>query len=362
MIWEQEEKQPIKVLIVEDSATVCLYLKRIFQNDKELDVVGLAKNGLEAVRMVDSLKPDVVTMDIEMPIMDGLQATRNIMKTNPVPIIIVSTHWDPKKVEKTFLALRAGAVATVQKPRGPGQEGALDDVTELIGTIKIMANVKVVRRFGHYEHHEKEAAEIFAPQKLPAQRRTDVVAFGASTGGPPVLQTILSSIRPDFELPILIVQHITPGFLEGMIDWLGKISKLPLHIPRHDEKMIGGHVYFAPDNVHMGLKRDGRIFLSNAKPENSVRPSVSFLFRSILESFPRTSLAVLLTGMGKDGAVELKFLRDNGAITVAQDQESSLIFGMPGEAKKLDAASYYMKPTDIARFVNSFIKPGVDHF
>jgi two-component system chemotaxis response regulator CheB len=180
-----------------------------------------------------------------------------------------------------------------------------------------------------------------------------MVAIGASTGGPPVLQTLLSSLPKQFSVPVLIVQHIAAGFLPGLVEWLSQVTYFPIRIPAHGDLLLPGHAYLAPDGFHLGVERGPRAVLSQAPPENNLRPAVSHLFRSVAETLGNQAVGVLLTGMGKDGAAELKMLRDKGAITIAQDKESSAVHGMPGEAIQLGAATHVLSPE---RIVEALVK------
>ena len=179
-----------------------------------------------------------------------------------------------------------------------------------------------------------------------------IVAIGASTGGPPAIKTILEGLKKDFPLPILIVQHIAAGFLDGMASWLGKVVSLPVRIPDLDERLLPGHIYLAPNATQMGVTK-GKISINRtAFPENGLRPAVSYLFRSVAEVYGQYGIGVLLTGMGKDGAAELKILQKRGGLTIAQDEASSVVNGMPGEAVKLQAATHVLPPVEIARLLN----------
>jgi two-component system chemotaxis response regulator CheB len=180
-----------------------------------------------------------------------------------------------------------------------------------------------------------------------------VVALGASTGGPPVLQTILSGLPRDYPAPVLIVQHMAAGFVQGFAEWLAQSSALPVQLAAQGETILPGHVYVAPDEFQMKVERGGRIALSKDAPEGGLRPAVSYLFRSLVEAYGGEAVAVLLTGMGRDGAEEMKLLRDSGAITIAQDKESCVVHGMPGEAIKLDAAQLILPPEKIAPLLAS---------
>ena len=343
----------IKVLIVDDSLTTREYMKHIFSADKNMKVVGVAKGGEEAVKMVQLKQPDVVTMDIHMPGMDGYEATRRIMETNPVPIVVVSASLNSKEVARTFQAMEAGAVAALEKPPGPGNPRTDRMVSKMLQTVKLMSEVKVVKRFAK-SYTAKAVPGILPKAEIrPTASQVEMVTIGASTGGPPVIQTILSNLTNGFSCPILIVQHIATGFLDGMVDWLSKDTVLPINIPANGENVLGGHVYFAPDNSHMGITGSRRIVLNSSPPENGLRPAVSYLFRSAAKAFGQRAVGVLLTGMGKDGSAELKIMKEKGAITIAQDKKSSVVHGMPGEAIKLNAANHILSPEEIAVFLNS---------
>jgi len=364
----------IKVLIVDDSPTVREYLRHIIGTDAELEVAGTARDGDEAVSLVQKLHPDVVTMDIQMPRMNGYEATRKIMETHPVPIVVVSSTVVPEQVTNTFRAIKAGAVAVLEKPKGPGHPESKRMASKIIQIVKLMSEVKVVTRYGAANKQMVRKARVVSdmPSKIglgtggrPAldslrkraeesmcrTRKIKVVAIGASTGGPPVIRTILSSLTEDFPAPILLVQHIAPGFIQGMTEWLGREIALPVQIPRHGDHVTAGRAYFAPDGYHMGITGKGEIVLSKGSPINGLRPSVSHFFQSVAEAYGETAAGILLTGMGKDGAPELKMMRERGALTIAQNKESSVVHGMPGEAIKLGAATHIFSPEEIAGFL-----------
>ncbi|MBI5643248.1 MAG: chemotaxis-specific protein-glutamate methyltransferase CheB [Deltaproteobacteria bacterium] len=343
----------IKVLVVDDSAVVREYLKHILESDPEVRVIGAAEDGEAAVKFMENQTPDVITMDINMPRMNGHEATRIIMETNPVPIVIVSASYDRTDVEHSFRAIEAGAVAILEKPAGPRHQGFEAASKELISTVKLMSEVRVVRRWPRGRMPRQASYETDYFQSQPKNYK--LVVIGASTGGPPVLQAILSGIRREFPAPILVVQHISKGFLEGMVDWLAQITELPISIAIDGEQLEPGHIYFAPDDFHTGIVNGGRIALSKAEPENGTRPSVSYLFRSALSVYGEDVIGILLTGMGKDGASELKSLRDRGAVTIAQDKESSVVFGMPGEAVRLDGATFVLPPERIPGKLESLV-------
>lgn len=342
----KEGKKLIKVLVVEDSPVVRDFLIYILTSDPDIRVVGTASNGEEAIDAVKRYRPDVITMDIHMPKMDGLEATRRIMETEPVPIVIVSGSIDSNENTKTFRAMEAGALALLRRPDGIGQLNYEANARGLLQTVKLMSEVKVVRRWSQKRHDA-----VLLPNKpasTPSEIPTRIIALGASTGGPPVLQTILAMLPKDFPLPVLIVQHMTSGFTVPFVEWLAQTSVLPVHVARHGEFILPGHVYIAPDECQMKVDHAGKIVLTKDAPENGMRPSVSYLFRSLAAVYGGKAVACLLTGMGRDGADELRLLKDKGAVTIAQNMESSVVHGMPGEAIKLDAAAYILAPDRIA--------------
>jgi two-component system chemotaxis response regulator CheB len=346
----------IKVLIVEDSQVVRDLLTFILSSDPALEVIGTARDGEEAVRAVSEKRPDVVTMDIIMPNMDGFEATRIIMETTPTPIVIVSASWDPQEVGKTFQAMEAGALAAIAKPVGVTHPNYKKLTKELIQTVKLMSEVKVIKRRQQERKGVVISGELKAGGITPVTRDLKVVAIGASTGGPLAIQAILSRLPKDFPAPLLIVQHIAAGFVQGFADWLAKSSRLPVKIAAHGEDLLPGRAYIAPDDFQMGVENGGRIILSSSKPENGLRPSVSWMFRSVSEVFGKNAIGVLLTGMGKDGAQELKLMRERGAVTIIQDKESSIVYGMPGEAVTINAAAYVLSPAGIAEFLSGLPK------
>jgi len=344
----------IRVLIVEDSDTVVKFLTHVLGSDPNIEVVGTARNGAEALEAVIQTKPDVVTMDIHMPQMNGFDATRQIMENYPTPIVIVSGSSDAREIATTFHALEAGALALIPRPWGIGHPHHEATAKELLQTVKLMSEIKVVRRWPR--HRTGPASPLPAKVKIdsPASR-FQIVAIGASTGGPVVLQTILSGLKKDFPAPVLIVQHMAPGFIQGFVDWLGQSAGLPIRMAVHGDSVLPGNAYVAPDGFQMGV-RAGHIFLSKDPLENGLRPSASYLFRSVANVYGARAVGVLLTGMGKDGAEELKLMKDKGAMTIAQDKESSIVYGMPGEAVKLGAASYVLPSDKIAAALQSLTR------
>lgn len=341
--------EKIKVLVADDSQVTRMLLVELLGTDPRLHVIGAVENGQAALDFLYSGRamPDVVLMDIHMPRLDGFETTRRIMETRPVPIIICTATADPRELAVTFRAMEAGAVACVEKPvaLGPDFESRRD---HLLQTVRLMSEVKVVRRWNR--HRATNATAVAQPHDLDSTQAPSVslIGIGASTGGPPVLQTILSRLPKNFPAPLLIVQHIAQGFLPGMVEWLNQTTGLRMHIAAHGEQPLPGHAYVAPDDLHLGIGARGYMVLAREQPENGLRPAVSYLFRSLAEFSGSSSVGVLLTGMGKDGAAELRRMRDRGAHTIAQDRESSIVHGMPGEAIELGAAVQILPADKIA--------------
>lgn len=341
----------IRILIVDDSAVVRDLLAHIIASDPVFEVVGAVTNGTEAVRANVELRPDVVTMDIHMPELDGYDATRQIMETQPVPIVIVSGSCDVQETSEAFRALEAGALAAVARPPGIGHPGHKEAADLLLRTLKSMSEVKVVRRWPK-DRFGKLVASPSAPAPATSNR-LNLVAVGASTGGPSAVQLLLRSLPTAFPVPVLIVQHMSPGFIQGFAEWLAQECARPVMVASHGAQALPGHVYLGPDGRHMGIDRSGRIVLANGEVQYGLCPSVAALFRSTSKCYGASAAGVLLTGMGKDGAEELKLMRDCGAITFAQDEESSVIHGMPGEAIRLGAATHVLPPDRIGQMLTS---------
>jgi two-component system chemotaxis response regulator CheB len=342
-------ERKINVLVAEDSTVIRMFLVHLLESDPQIRVVGAVGDGQAALDFVKENKPDVVLMDIHMPRLDGFEATRRIMETRPVPIVICSATAKAKDVVITFQAMEAGAIACIEKPLGREHGDFETMAAHLLETVKLMSEVKVVRRTARSRPAPLPSAHpTQAAQWQRAAAQIKLIGIGASTGGPPVLQTILAGLPKDFPAPVLVVQHIAHGFLAGMAEWLNQTTGLQVQLASYGTIPLPGHVYLAPDDFHMGVSARGEIVLTREEPENHLRPAVSFLFRSLAQVCGPNALGVLLTGMGKDGAAELKSLKDKGAITIAQDLESSVVHGMPGEAIALGGATHVLPADKIA--------------
>lgn len=346
--------RPIEVMIVEDSGVARALLERVLNADEEIHVAGCARSGAEAIEMLAEVNPDVVTMDIHMSGIDGYETTRRIMETRPVPVVIVSASYDAADVMQTFRAVEAGAVAMAETPpgiRSPQHPQAAHALREMV---KSMALVRLVKRWPR----TRSADALLVPPVSPRARADapiSVVAIGASTGGPAVLATILERLPAPVPVPVLIVQHIAEGFVQGLAEWLTRRTGREVRTARHGDRAEAGHVYLAPDGLHMRLGPHGVISCTGEEAENGLRPAVSELFRSVAQHYSESAIGILLTGMGRDGAAELKLIRDGGGVTFAQDRESSLVFGMPAIAAQLGAAVYMLPPAQIADSVSALI-------
>ncbi len=352
----QSYKKKIRVLIVDDSLIGRKLLSGILADDPMFEVVALAENGKLAYEKVIQFKPDVVSMDINMPIMDGIESTRQIMTSFPVPVVIVSSIYRDTEIELAIQELEAGAVTIMPKPYGPGHPDFLKYAQKYRNTLKLMSEIKVVRRkFSVLNNTPSSPAdiEVFCNEFSSFNKSAKVLAIGASAGGPEGLRTILSRINPSFPLPILLVQHIDPNFTEGFVTWLNSFSSIGVKIATHGEKIKPGIVYVPPGNKHLKIDLEGIVRLTSEKALSLNRSSIDVLFSSLADIYKGNVIAILLSGMGKDGARELKRLKDAGAYTFAQDEESSLVYGMPGEAVKLGAVCSILSPSSIVNQLNN---------
>jgi two-component system, chemotaxis family, protein-glutamate methylesterase/glutaminase len=340
--------QKIKVLIVEDSPVVQELITDILGADPKIQIIGAAHDGVEAIDAIAAQKPDVVTMDVQMPTMNGYEATRAIMASNPVPIVVISGQIDPADLTTACQALGAGALMALPKPVGPSHPNYAIRSKELLSAVKLMAGVKVVRRTASYTFQQTPLSVPLRPATSPSSaRKVEAIGIGASTGGPGALEKILAGMPSDFPAPIFIVQHIAKGFIDGMAEWLGRCCALTVRIATHGEPAAPGGVYLAPDGVHLQIAAGGRIQLRPEKEFPGFCPGVTPLFRSLANVYGPGAIGVLLTGMGSDGVDGLRQMKADGALTIVQDESSSVVFGMPKEAIETGAAELILNPKQI---------------
>lgn len=314
----------VRVLIAEDSMTARELLVAALETDPSLNVVGVAKDGVEAVEMCKRHNPDVILMDINMPRMDGFEATKRIMIEKPTPIVIVSATTDVNQVEVSVRALSMGALAVIPKPQGPGGPRFDKDCRELAATVKAMSAVKVVRHWQERQPRAAGRAQATGGDAVPR-----IVAVAASTGGPAALQHVLSALPARFPLPVLVVQHITNGFVEGLASWLNRTSALRVEVARNETPILPSTVYIAPDDRHLGVAGQTRLQVAETPPVGGFRPSANHLFESAARGFGAGAVGVVLTGMGSDGRDGARAIRQRGGRVIVQDEASCVVFGMP---------------------------------
>jgi two-component system, chemotaxis family, protein-glutamate methylesterase/glutaminase len=327
---------PIRVLIVEDSPVFQTVLKNILSSSPEIEVVGIANNGLEGLSSIPKLQPDVICTDFHMPKMGGLEFTQQVMTLYPRPILVISVSVQPDQRHRIFELLEAGAVDIFPKPRPGLKQDAQLNQTMLINKIKILSGVKVVTKRGTRSNTQSNQLGDRS-QAVPNKSAIKIVAIGTSTGGPQALQTIFEGLPANFPVPIVCVQHISHGFLDGLIQWLSATCPLSLTIASPDTVPQPGTIYFPPEGKHLELNSKRQFICSDTPPVGGHRPAVDVTFKSIAQIYGQEAIAVLLTGMGKDGAEGMLKIQQAGGFTIAQDQETSIIFGMPKEAIAMNA-------------------------
>jgi len=340
-----------KILVVDDSSTTRLMMTQLINRTPDMIVIGEATDGQEAVRLAGELHPDAILMDVIMPHLDGLEATREIMQLHPVPIVLVSASYDSTEADVAFKAIKAGALTVLRKP-GLGAQN--DEITHLLSTLRAMSSVHVI-------HHRSQNT---APRPIPSApvvmaERPQVVAIAASTGGPAALSEILSNLPAHFGLPVIIVQHITTDFIPSLVGWLNHLCKLPVQVARQGETVSPGVVYIAAGGAHLRVSTH-HTFVMNTTPQTArFMPSCDILLESVARAYGNRAVGMVLTGMGDDGARGLLAMAQAGAFTIAQDESTSTVFGMPGEAVRLGAARQVLPLSKIAPILTSLSKIGV---
>lgn len=339
----------IKVLIVDDSPLIRQILTDMLESEPEFKVAGRAQDGREAVQMADHLRPDVITMDIRMPRLDGLEATRQIMSACPTPIIVVASSIYESDMNIAFNAIAAGALTVVEKPKGlaPTDYDAVRD--QLLANVRLMRNIPLVT-LGATEERQQ-----ISTSNSREQPEVDVklISIAASTGGPGALNQILKKLPEDFSIPIVVVQHMSNGFTKGFAQWLDKITPLDVRIATDGEQIMPGSVLIAPEDTHVKVGPDSIIRLEQSPPVNKMRPSANYLFDSAAQAYGMAAVGIVLTGIGDDGIEGLSSLRQVGGYVVAQDEESSAVFETPKEAIDLDIVDQILSPKDIASLILS---------
>jgi two-component system chemotaxis response regulator CheB len=334
-----------RVLVVEDSLTVRKHIVEILAADPDLVVVGEAGDGPEAIEKCRSLRPDVLTLDMILPTMTGLQVTEHVMAFQPTPILIVSSSINRGELYKTYDALAAGAVDVFDKANADSSD--LPWAKELVSRLKMVSRIKVITHLRGKLGQQARAP--ITPQHTAAPARRRVVAIGASTGGPSAVLQILRALPGDYPIPLLVLIHIGQPFGVALAEWIGKQIALRVFTAAGNERLdsLGaGVVVMAPPEQHL-LVEGGKLRLSSAPPLHSCRPSIDLLFQSIAADVGDGAVGCLLTGMGRDGAAGLYAMRRAGAVTLAQDEATSIIFGMPKEAIEIGAVDHVLPLPEI---------------
>lgn len=356
-------RSPIRVLLVEDSPIALTILKRILATSPEIEVVGTAHTGSEALKLIPQVQPQVICTDFHMPQMNGLEFTREVMSRYPRPILVISASVQEEDTQKVFELLQAGAVDIFPKPRAGLASNYERTGQELISKIKILSGVTV------FTQHRQGAGRVGLQRSggalsesptplasfpnspvppLPAAKRPKVVVIGASTGGPQALHKILTSLPSNFPVPVICIQHISKGFLQGLVDWLAMTCQVSVKIAKSGEIPQPATIYFAPEERHLELDAQGRLTYLAAPPVGGHCPSITVTFKSVANFYAKTAVGILLTGMGKDGAEGMQALAQAGGLTIAQDEASCVVFGMPKEAIALGGAEYVLSLEAIA--------------
>ncbi|WP_375409339.1 chemotaxis-specific protein-glutamate methyltransferase CheB [uncultured Methylobacterium sp.] len=336
-----EARERVRVMIVEDSLVVRQLLTHIVGRDPRLEVVAAVSSGEAALAAISGARPDVISMDIRLPGIDGLETTRRIMADHPTPIVVIADSVEDSSLGISMNALRAGALSVVEKPVATTHVGYETVSAEICTQLRIMAEVPVIRRRAIGAEWSRRAP-LGGPSgtepRVKAEEPPLVVAIAASTGGPPALARVIGALPLDFPLPILVVQHMGPAFMEGFAAWLNGVVALPVALARDGARAEPGHVYVAPGDRHLTLDRGMALRMSDAPPLGGQRPAASMLFSSLARHAGPRGIGVLLTGMGEDGALGLLDLYRTGAATVAEDESTAIVFGMPAAAIRLSAA------------------------
>jgi two-component system chemotaxis response regulator CheB len=330
----------IKVLVADDSPLTRVVLRDIFRMAGDITVVGEAGDGSEAVSMTGLLKPDLIVMDLLMPVMDGLEAIEEIMANSPTPILVLSATVDEREINQAFSAIKKGALDVMEKPAGTGSDKNVEFAQRLVDKVRLLARIRVIR------HPRRRLREEVAPSISYRNGERNILAIGASTGGPKAVMSIMKSLPAEFNAATFIVQHIAEGFTRGFSQWLDQESGIRVRLAAEGDEAVNGVALVAPDDCHM-IFEQGKIRLVRSEPVNCCRPSIDVFFNSLATEFGDRVVGVLLTGMGKDGAQGLLRIKERGGVTLVQDEQSCSVFGMPKAAISLAAVDEVLPLADI---------------
>lgn len=369
MSAQPESPTPVTIVVVDDSATQRRFVRAAVAIDPLLEVVGEARTGRDAVALVERLRPTAVLMDLHLPVMNGIQAIERIMAIRPTPIVVYSSFVDGVDRANAASAYAAGAVDVMAKP-GPDDSGRLEEYAEVLRQrLRVAGRVRVIThprgklgmagaelttlRLGAVAARrpapkmdpsptsvvDQQPTSITgtAPAAMLADRRVEVLAIGASTGGPQALATLLAGLPVDTRTSVVVVQHMADGFMEGLANWLNDVCPLPVALGAHGKRLVPGTVTIAPSGRNLVVHERLRVTTRGPDPGQYHLPGVDATFSSVADAYGACAVGVLLTGMGRDGAVGLKRMRDLGALTIGQDEETSAVYGMPAAAMSADA-------------------------
>lgn len=359
--------QKIKVLIVDDSAFMRNILERMVKSNSDMEVVGKAEDGLQAVEMVKSLKPDVVTLDIEMPKMNGLEALQIIMKECPVPVLMISSLTE-QGAKETIQALQLGAVDFIPKALSNASENIFKKADFVQDKILAASRSRIpgaVSRFVSTEKKEVVAERVVMPRmsgylkRASFKRVPKILVIGSSTGGPKALSDVVSKLNPNLRVPTVIAQHMPEGFTHALAERMNRTYEIGVKEAENGEILKAGYVYIAPGGKHLRVEsRLNGLYakISDDAGESPFKPSVDVLAQSVNKAVGADCLAVMLTGMGSDGSKEYKKLKDNGAYIITQNEETCTVYGMPKSVVDLNASDEELPITEIADIINTMIK------
>jgi two-component system chemotaxis response regulator CheB len=341
----------VTVLVVDDSPICRQLIIDALAKDPDLEIAGTAETGQEAVQKTSSLRPNVITMDVDMPVMDGLTATERIMGENPTPILVLTADPRNQAPELTHRALEVGALALQVKP-------ALDagpEAWNLAREVKLLSSVKVIRhlrggrpRAGGPPSKSAPVVSSAADVQAFSSSPIGLVAIASSTGGPQVVQKLLSELPGDYPAPIALVQHINAAFAESLAGWLAASSKLKVKVAKDGDALVPGAVLIAPPAQHLVVPQRGRVVLRGGEPKDGHIPSGTLLLESAAKAYGRRTVGVVLTGMGNDGAEGMLAIKNAGGRTLAQSQESCVVFGMPGASIARGAIEHIVHGDDLS--------------
>ena len=347
----------IKVMIVEDSAVITELLRHIIESDPRLEVVGTALSGEAALEMLARVNPDIISLDIRLPGMNGFEVTRWIMENKPTPIVVISASVEDEDLKISMNALQAGALSVLEKPLGASHADYAALAKTICNQLVIMSEVRVIQQRNRLRPTgvTAERKRILFPTPVPGDYR--IMGIAASTGGPGALVKVIGKLPADFPLPILLVQHIGTTFLEGFASWFQTNCKFSVHIARDALLLQPGCIYMAAPDRHLVIRK-GLVVSEDGPTVCSQRPSANVLFDSIAKIFGKSALGVLLTGMGEDGALGLKSIKDAGGYTIVEDESTAVVYGMPEAAVRLGGACESMPVHEISPRIMQLVTAG----